>query len=920
MVMIALTRFWNRLIEPHPSISGLARHRVRMLSAFFVLLIASGLVFTFIEGLANIFLGPRPDDVFQFLAGIAAVAIQSGVYFLSRGRRSTLTGWIIVGIFMTGVLIAVITNPMDFWYLHYLIFPVFVSSMFLSQRETFIIFLVSLGIIAIPFALIPDLGLTEIFLETVPLILVNGLAVLASMLQQWYIQEVEQQSKKLASGEAYFRALIENAYDAIILFNVHGKIVYTSPSTERITGYSAEKLVKEDSRMPLHPDDVAAFMNAIKSIHHHPGAHRIIQFRLQTEAGDWKWLEASVVNLLDDSTVRAIVANYHDITERKLAEEKIAQDNADLGLLNSVNEALSQGVDLQPTLNLIANELRQLFDCTAAAIYLVTPNGQMLEMESLSIQSSHLDNITRLLGFTIPRVIIPLQLDRHYTRLLAEGKPQMTDDLKVIQEMMGENAETLELHEIIRPSVIRLVPAIQKVLNVKSAMSVPLVSTNGPVGLLELSNQRSFTQADLNRASIIIKQLTIVIERKQAEMQAHQQAKTVTALFDTTRDLVIERSLNTLLNTIVERATNLLGASGGGLYLCEPAQHHVRCVVSYNTPRDYTGVVLKYGEGAAGKVAQTGKPLIVNNYGSWDGRAKIYDKERPFRAVLSVPMIWQNEVMGVIHVLEFDQERQFTEAEQQLVMSFANQAAIAVQNARLIEQEQANAARLETRVAERTHELEASLQEKEILLREVYHRVKNNLQVVNSLINLQSASVRGDYNHRVFAHLRDRLSAMALVHEQLYRSPNLAKIEFSEYLQALANNLLRAYAREPGKVRLTIKSDPIWLGLDTAVPCSLILNELISNSLGHAIPEDDPTREIELTIGLRTLADNCYSLTVADNGIGLPKDMDWQNTSSLGLQLVLMLVEQLSGSIQLNSERGTAFTITFSELKYSERR
>ena len=172
-------------------------------------------------------------------------------------------------------------------------------------------------------------------------------------------------------------------------------------------------------------------------------------------------------------------------------------------------------------------------------------------------------------------------------------------------------------------------------------------------------------------------------ERKQAEEEIRRRAETVAALYETTHDLVIERDLSQLLHTIVEQAARLLKAAGGGLYLCEPELRQVRCVVSYNTPRDFTGTVLKYGEGAAGHVAQTAEPLMINDYSVWEGRAEIYEAARPFSAVLSVPMKWQNEVIGVIHVLEFQKEHHFTEDDLNLVTAFANQAAVAVQNTRL---------------------------------------------------------------------------------------------------------------------------------------------------------------------------------------------------------------------------------------------
>jgi len=190
-----------------------------------------------------------------------------------------------------------------------------------------------------------------------------------------------------------------------------------------------------------------------------------------------------------------------------------------------------------------------------------------------------------------------------------------------------------------------------------------------------------FYEHTLNQAMAQV--LIELRERNQTEDDIRRRVETMTALYETTHDLVMERDLAKLLHTIIERAAGLLNAAGGGLYLCEPELAQVRCVVSYNTPRDFTDTILKYGEGAAGRVAQTAEPLIINDYSVWEGRANVYDQEKPFSAVLSVPIKWQNEVLGVIHVLEFQKEHYFTEADLNLVTSFANQAAIALQNVRM---------------------------------------------------------------------------------------------------------------------------------------------------------------------------------------------------------------------------------------------
>ena len=155
---------------------------------------------------------------------------------------------------------------------------------------------------------------------------------------------------------------------------------------------------------------------------------------------------------------------------------------------------------------------------------------------------------------------------------------------------------------------------------------------------------------------------------------------------------------------------------------------------------------------------------------------------------------------------------------------------------------------------------------------------------------------------------------MALVHEQLYQSKGLARVDFAEYIQNLATYLLHSYGVDPDAITLKINADDVSLGIDTAVPCGLIINELVSNSLKHAFPAGKARgdRESEIRINLRA-HDNKLTLVVSDNGVGLPRDLDFRNTESLGLHLVNTLTRQLEGTIELDRSGGTAFEITFAE-------
>ena len=208
-------------------------------------------------------------------------------------------------------------------------------------------------------------------------------------------------------------------------------------------------------------------------------------------------------------------------------------------------------------------------------------------------------------------------------------------------------------------------------------------------------------------------------------------------------------------------------------------------------------------------------------------------------------------------------------------------------------------------------QIKSSLKEKEILLQEIHHRVKNNMQIVTSLLRLQAAKIMDEKYVGMFKNATDRIKSMALVHEKLYQSEDFANIDFNDYVKSIANNLIRGYSVTPDKVKLHTEIDDILVELDHAVPCGLIINELISNSLKYAFPKDE-TGTIRIT--LCSINHDEIELTVSDDGIGIPGEMDIRETESLGLQLVHILAEdQLEGTLELDRDGGTAFRIRFKE-------
>ncbi len=209
-------------------------------------------------------------------------------------------------------------------------------------------------------------------------------------------------------------------------------------------------------------------------------------------------------------------------------------------------------------------------------------------------------------------------------------------------------------------------------------------------------------------------------------------------------------------------------------------------------------------------------------------------------------------------------------------------------------------------------QVKRSLSEKEALLKEIHHRVKNNLQIIQSMLNLQLPQIKDERAIALFKESQNRVYSMALIHEKLYQSESLAKIDFHEYIKSLTSYLFLSYGATGRAIRSKILVKDISLDVDTTIPCALIINELVSNSLKHAFPISRRSDEAgEIRIGLGRQNDNSFLLTVSDNGVGLPADFEVQNSSSLGLKLVGALARQLDGSIHINRGGGTEFTISF---------
>ncbi|NYB51279.1 MAG: PAS domain S-box protein [Methanobacteriaceae archaeon] len=264
---------------------------------------------------------------------------------------------------------------------------------------------------------------------------------------------------------------------------------------------------------------------------------------------------------------------------------------------------------------------------------------------------------------------------------------------------------------------------------------------------------------------------------------------------------------------------------------------------------------------------------------------------------LAVPVLINDELVGEI-ALANPPEKDYSRHDLRALKRIAEFFALAIQRKRYEEQ------------------INKSLDEKDLLIREIHHRVKNNMQIISSILNLQSFAVSDPQLLDILKQNQNRIKSMAMIHEKLYQSHNLVKIDFGDYLRSLTADIYYTYSITAEGFEMDLDFEPnIFLNIETSIPCGLIYSELLSNCIKHAYPEGGKGK---ISAEFKRVGEDLM-LRVSDDGVGLPDEIDFRHTQSLGLQLVTSLVKQLDGTIELDKSQGTSFTVKFHELKYKER-
>lgn len=423
---------------------------------------------------------------------------------------------------------------------------------------------------------------------------------------------------------------------------------------------------------------------------------------------------------------------------------------------------------------------------------------------------------------------------------------------------------------------------------------------------------------------------TEIADRQRTEQLLGMQHTTTRVLAET---VTLDEATPKILQVICES----LGWQLGELWIVERKANVLRCVETWHLPSLHVPEfemtqqdTIAPGVCLSGRIWASGEPTWIADVVQDTKFIRVASAAKEgLHGAFGFPIFSGSEILGVI-VFFSHQIQQPEEDLRQMMTDIGSQVGQFIERkwaeeglrkahdelerrveARTIELSKSNQ-RLLQQIKERKRaeqQIKASLKEKEVLLKEIHHRVKNNLQVISSLLNLQRGSIKDPQTLEIFQESQNRVESMALIHEQLYRSKDLSQIDFADYIRNLVANLFCSYEVRANAITLKINVDNVLLDINAAIPCGLIINELIANSLKYAFPVG---KDGELWIQFSS-KDDKFTLIVADNGVGIPKDLDFQNTNSLGLQLVNALTEQLEGNIKLDNSVGTKFIITFTK-------
>jgi two-component sensor histidine kinase len=619
-----------------------------------------------------------------------------------------------------------------------------------------------------------------------------------------------------------------------------------------------------------------------------------------------------------------------NITERVYAERERERQRQKIQLLSEITLEIRQSIDLEDILQTTVDEVLQWLQADRVLIYRFQ-SGWSGAITHEAVSSPDYSILTE--------TIDDLCFESQYAESYQQGRISVVSDL-------------------LQADLIECYKAFLRQFSVSALLVVPLLKDQFLWGLLIvhqcsstrnwLNEEVTFLQQLASQVSIAIQQANLyqqaqveLEERRRAELKLQQlnqdleqrvqnrtkalqqQVEKEQLLLAITQRIRESLNLEQILQRTVDEIHQTLQAErvlvyrifadGTGAAIAEAVLPQFLSVLEQTYPAEVfpQEIHQEYLQGricAIGDRYQEGTLPCLRDF----------LREIAVQAKLVVPIIQKeaqkeaqkDQLWGLLIAHQCSAPRHWQTQEIELLQSIASQLSIAIQQADLYQQVQIEL--IERKQAEAS--LQTALQEQEVLLKEVHHRVKNNLQIISSLLGMQARRAASAEVIRLLEESQNRVQSMALIHEQLYQSPDLAQIHFGEYVQILISNLFQTYGVNEQQITLHIDTGELNLTPNTAILCGLITNELVSNSLQYAFPNGrigEITIQSYLEPSPETSQHNWAILVIGDNGVGMTKAVDFQTIQSLGLRIVYKLVKQLKGTVTLDQSNGTCFRIAF---------
>ncbi|OHD66351.1 MAG: hypothetical protein A2176_07670 [Spirochaetes bacterium RBG_13_51_14] len=723
-------------------------------------------------------------------------------------------------------------------------------------------------------------------------------AIERAMIEVDVLNEKRRAEQLLIEREKKYRTLVTEINDGVFIVDNDGVLLYANESLSSMFGYdSPDEMIGMHYSNLMHPEDVGNASALSYRFQKEGFLPERLEIRGVQRDGGMCYVEVKPVVIRNGGTVGGARGVIRDMTERRLAEETIRSQKNELELSNKVLNTAFKELESSSEELMRRNE-----ELVAAQNALIEKNAQIQADEQRLKEAQELGRMGSW-EFDVESggIIWSEQVFKLYERDMALGPPTVEEEQSYYTP---EDAATLREYAGL---------AIQNRAEYSHDFQVFL-----PGG-----KRKWFTATitPVNDAAGTVRKLKGVVHDITDRKIAERRQALAVAILNTLNELKEKRET---MREIILMLKRHIGVEAVGLRLHE--DHDYPYFETNGFPDDFIeqerflcardesgSAVLDAGgspvlECMCGVVISGGsdpsKPFFTPGGSFWtnsmdgimthtneDGRLsrlRSRCKDEGYESVALVPLRSKTRIIGL---LQFNDRRknQFTPDLISFLEGIGASIGIALDR------------------YEAEEHIKRALEEKEVMLKEIHHRVKNNLQLVSSMLGLQARYIRDARDVELFNDSCNRIRSMALIHEKLYMSEDLSRIDFSEFINALTDELARSYNIVSGRYKVSIDVRNIFLNINKAIPVGLIINELLSNAMKHAFPDDKSgTIFVELK-----KEDDSYLLTVSDDGIGLPEDFQFPGTTTLGLTLVDTFVKQLNGGIDIVRDSGLTYIIRF---------